>query len=184
MTSCGARTCEHVVSFKDLFECVEANDEEAAARADKLQTLYSLFVEETFTSANLFAKFEESARRATIRGEAEDAGASAIRTHLPSMSVFTSISHSSARNLNALATSSGPQFSGLGHDYDRIRPRRELMEVIERPVVAGRHGPAPKLPAVIFPKGQGREGFCAVREIEAVDKEARGGARVPICRDH
>jgi hypothetical protein len=84
-----ARTCEHAVSFKDLFESVEANDEEAAARADKLQTLYSLFAEETFTSANLFTKFEESAIRATTRGEAEDAGVVELKRFCTSLKAKT-----------------------------------------------------------------------------------------------
>jgi hypothetical protein len=69
-----AKTAGKTVSFKDLFERVEAADEEASARADMLQALYALFPREEFTSANVLEKFEESAREAAARGQPEDAG--------------------------------------------------------------------------------------------------------------
>jgi hypothetical protein len=62
------------MSFKSLFERVEAADEEASARADTLQTLYALFAGEKFTSANVLAKFGESAVEAFDGGQDEDVG--------------------------------------------------------------------------------------------------------------
>ena len=69
-----AGTAGKPLSFKSLFERVEAADEEASARADTLQTLYALFAGEKFTSANVLAKFGESAAEAFDGGQDEDVG--------------------------------------------------------------------------------------------------------------
>jgi hypothetical protein len=79
-----------IVSFKAMFERVEDNDDEAAARGDILQTLYAIkwppdqakkegaeFPE--FTCSNLLAHFEESTKNAEQDGQPEDVGTTELR---------------------------------------------------------------------------------------------------------
>jgi len=94
--------------FKAMFERVEDNDDEAAARGDILQTLYAIkwppdqakkegaeFPE--FTCSNLLAHFEESTKNAEQDGQPEDVGTTELRrfcTPKNAKAVLTSIRRS------------------------------------------------------------------------------------------
>jgi hypothetical protein len=65
--------------FVKLFERLENKDEEATERADILTALHAIFSPpRTFTSADLFAHFEEWAKRA-YDGETEDISTTELR---------------------------------------------------------------------------------------------------------
>jgi hypothetical protein len=81
-----AETVGQIVSFKAMFARVEGNDDEAAARADILQTLCAIewpvraeLADKEFTSANLLARLDESAKSAEQNGRPEDAETAELR---------------------------------------------------------------------------------------------------------
>jgi hypothetical protein len=64
-----ATTVQQFVSFKDIFERVEGNDDEAAARGEILQTLLSKWPDgKEFTSRDLLVQLDNNARDAASPG--------------------------------------------------------------------------------------------------------------------
>ena len=51
------------ISFKTMFERIEAKDEDASERADIIQTLYAIKGRDNFTAISLHEHLAESARR-------------------------------------------------------------------------------------------------------------------------
>jgi hypothetical protein len=85
-----AESVGQVVSFEAIFARVEADDDEAAARADILQTLYAIWPGSEFTSAKVLAHLDESAGTAAQTSQPEDAGLAELRrfcTHKNSKAV-------------------------------------------------------------------------------------------------